>query len=393
MKTTLHLNDILVADWPKGSVASNYRINNHGNLLKDVAIKEHVAAEINVSPALIDANDNADRHLPFNRFTWHINELPDEVTVSGEGPEPLDWQTIHQAWLEIVGRKCLLVDICTALLKHFLRRLVIHDPASYQSLHGRPVLYFANHQTSVETLLFMSVSLILTGLDIGAIARTEHKHSWIGLMMELADSELGPGNPIKMLYFNRDNQAEMFELLDHYMKDLKTNPYSLIIHVEGKLEQQAGYQLKTMSSVLLDFAIAADLPIVPVRFAGGLPWHKGAELYDFPYQFGMQDYYIGTAILPVILKNIAYSDRPSYIVDQINQCGPTREYDKLLAGDKALSEMIETLKYQGLDEIMAVFYSVLRNTWPSYDKSLDSVDELARFSKRFGQCTLKTERL
>ncbi len=45
-------------------------------------------------------------------------------------------------------------------------------------------------------------------------------------------------------------------------------------------------------------AIAARVPIVPVRFVGGLPIEPLATRSEFPIGMGRQDIYLGTPIHP-----------------------------------------------------------------------------------------------
>jgi len=116
-----------------------------------------------------------------------------------------------------------------------------------------------------------------------------------------------------------------------------------------------------MSSVFLDLAIEKNIPIVPVRFVGGLPQkNESSKKLDFPYKYGRQDYYFGRPISPEDLKKLFYGQRPKYIMEKINNLGPLNDEDTPI---KPVAKFIEKQKFLvsslGLPEIQAMLFAML----------------------------------
>lgn len=394
MKTYLSKQDVLVADWPPGILSKDYMLDSTVNIARQIAIKEHVGSELRINPSLvkIDSTDESILNLPLNSFPLSITEENNQIVIDSNEVESLHWSIIDQEWRDKVNKESFALDLGISLIRQFVRRVIINRPHDFLAIKEKPVLYFANHQTSVESFLFMAIMSCLANTKIGAIARAEHRYSWMGLVTQLADIELRENNPLKMLYFDRSNQGEMINLLQKYTAEIKYDPYSLLVHVEGKLEQSAGHKLENMSSVLIDMAIANSIPIVPIRFSGGLPINKIDDFYDFPYLLGKQDYFIGEAIQPEILYNLPYVKRPQYVIDAINATGPIGEDDQPLVMNNDLN--IKELKQKGLGDIQAVLYSALMNHSNKYNMEmlLSGNDTKEILLELFGGKEIKTEK-
>ena len=76
--------------------------------------------------------------------------------------------------------------------------------------------------------------------------------------------------------------------------------------------------------LLLFLALSADLPIVPVRFAGGLPIEAqpGSVRLEFPLGYAKQDIYIGRPIMPHELATLPLAERRDQVRDALNRLGP-----------------------------------------------------------------------
>ena len=109
---------------------------------------------------------------------------------------------------------------------------------------------------------------------------------------------------------------------------------------DGTRAIQAGQPIKTVSSVLIDLAVNHNIPIIPVRFAGGLPVQPSNERLEFPVGFGSQDYYIGSVIEPDELKSLPYVDRAKRVVTAINNLGQALDDDQPFAADPAFAELV-----------------------------------------------------
>jgi 1-acyl-sn-glycerol-3-phosphate acyltransferase len=194
-------------------------------------------------------------------------------------------------------------------VQRFVRRVVLADPTGHAGLRGRPVLYLANHQTGVESFLFMTIVAALSNLPVAAIAKREHADSWIGAIHRLSREATGGVPPLRLLLFDREKQSDLLRLLDEFGRDLAADPASLLVHTDGTRARRAGAPVGSVSAVLIDLALAHDLPIVPVRFAGGLPIAQAPDRLEFPLDLGRQDYFIGQAIATDTLRSLSYDAR------------------------------------------------------------------------------------
>jgi len=60
------------------------------------------------------------------------------------------------------------------------------------------------------------------------------------------------------------------------------------------------------------------VPIVPLRFAGGLPLAPVAEPLAFPVGYGKQDFWIGTPILPQAFASLPSAARKEAVLAALN---------------------------------------------------------------------------
>ena len=91
--------------------------------------------------------------------------------------------------------------------------------------------------------------------------------------------------------------------------------------------------------MLIDLAIKHGIPIIPVRFAGGLPLNAADEKLEFPIGFGQQDYYIGAVIEHTELEALPYGDRAKRVLAAINTLG-NEGADSPLPADDGFSELV-----------------------------------------------------
>ena len=107
-------------------------------------------------------------------------------------------------------------------------------------------------------------------------------------------------------------------------------------------------------------ALESDLPIVPVRFKGGLPVEKLDNTLDFPVGYGKQDYYIGTPILPETLKALNYADRRKMVITAINNLGGTNEQETPNKPSPDFIKAVKSwIKQTNTSEVKAVLFKAL----------------------------------
>jgi hypothetical protein len=103
--------------------------------------------------------------------------------------------------------------------------------------------------------------------------------------------------------------------------------------VEGTRARSCRRAVAKTSSIWVDLALAIGAPIVPVRFAGGLPVEEAPERLEFPLGYGRQDYLLGRPILPAELADLPFAGRRRKIVDAVNHLGTRPEDEVPLPAD------------------------------------------------------------
>ncbi len=362
--SVLAREDVKNSDWLPGTVGRIYRIHDSEvDLAREVARKDHAGQILGLHPARIkfDSEGNC-LNLPLNRFIVSTVTDHKEVRVKSGIPEILDCQRIIEDWSARNHYETGLAhDIGMAMIRCFVRRVVLADPEGFAALSGKPVLYLANHQTGVESFLFLTIITSLLKTPAGAIAKKEHRESWIGLLLRLAALEMGKNNPMQMLLFDRNDQSDMLRLLHGFTANLHEEPRSLLVHVDGTRAKRSGAPVRAVTSVLIDLAVANGMLVVPVRFAGGLPCEEGRERFEFPCGFGQQDYFIGEAIQPETLKSLPYARRGVFVSESINRLGPNGDADLPVAGSSEFVNSVTELQNIGFSEVAAVLRAGLRN--------------------------------
>jgi hypothetical protein len=91
--------------------------------------------------------------------------------------------------------------------------------------------------------------------------------------------------------------------------------------------------------VIIDMAVHARAPIVPVRFAGGLPRAPAPARLDFPLGFGRQDHWIGAPILPEALEAMPYGERRAAVAHAAILMSLARERDLQPAWQRVIEGM------------------------------------------------------
>ena len=236
----------------------------------------------------------------------------------------------------------------------------MEDPVEFQALKQQPRLYLANHQVAIESNLFIYTISALTNNFVNAVAKIEHKSSWMGELSE----QLRAYPEIKDIefnfYFDRQNRSSMFDLLNQIEQKIRDRGNSLLVHVAGTRSRSCRQIIKDMSAVLIDFAIKLNLPIIPVKFVGGLPVEPLSSPLNFPYGYTHQDYYLGKAIYPQELSKLGNLERKELILHRLNNLGIIPEKALPHPSDRNFEREIKLRKlHTGVDETRSVLSQVL----------------------------------
>jgi hypothetical protein len=201
---------------------------------------------------------------------------------------------------------------------------------------------------------------VLTQRRIVTIANADHKTGWIGSLNDIVYSHPGINYPKNIVYFDQNDSKSLFTIINGFKEQIKKQGISVFLHTEGRLGLTCKNPVKRLSSVFIDMALESDLPIVPVRFKGGLPVEKLENTLDFPVGYGKQDYYIGTPILPETLKALNYADRRKMVINAINNLGGTNEQETQNTPDPDFIEAVNSWrKKTGTTEVKAVIFKAL----------------------------------
>ncbi|MCP4674116.1 MAG: beta-ketoacyl synthase [Deltaproteobacteria bacterium] len=242
----------------------------------------------------------------------------------------------------------------------FVRNVVIEDLAEYSELKRGSAVYLANHQNFIEPCLLSLIVKWLGGSPMKIIGKQEHRDTWVGKLDRLGKALFGTYATVELLSFDRRSPMQFVELLNAFKADLGSQASSLLIHVEGARAIDAGHRIEKISSVLLDFTIDASLPIIPVRFVGGLPAENSRGRVDFTYGYGPQDYYLGRAIMPRMLASLNLKQRSRLVLDRINSLGEVVEQRGLIADDIDFAGKVKArMKNRNVSESSAVFIETL----------------------------------
>ena len=215
----------------------------------------------------------------------------------------------------------------------------------------------ANHQIGLESPLFMALCYALSKKPVEAVAKPDHFNAWLEFLLNFATESLGSDHPYHLLFFDKNNPLE---IINHLKKPGSVSK-SLLVHAEGTRSKSAGALVTKLSSIFIDAAIAQNIPIVPVRFVGGLPNDEVEANLDFPYNNGRQDFMIGTPILAQDLKKLPYAQRPKAIIDEINLLGPkSKQEDVLINPDAEFVEQTQFFKTMlKMPNMQAMLFSML----------------------------------
>ena len=239
-----------------------------------------------------------------------------------------------------------------------VRRVTIYIPIG--RVGGSPADGSAlQHQTAVESMLLTDMFVAWSGLPMTTVTRTEHAASWMGRMTDFLWRQ--PGRSVAVnpqLLFAREQPQAFLDLMAAYSAAQAGTPHSLHLHVEGEQATSSRQRVQRMSAVVIDLALELQLPVLPLRFSGGLPLEPLPEICSFPVDFGRQDYTVGRPLLPEELRRMPRPKAAELVVAAINAIAVT---DEALPGVPGRSAALAAFCAQhGVTEIQAAVILALR---------------------------------
>jgi 3-hydroxymyristoyl/3-hydroxydecanoyl-(acyl carrier protein) dehydratase/1-acyl-sn-glycerol-3-phosphate acyltransferase len=357
-ETRLSAAEVEATDWLPGTVGALYGSKD----VADIAVKEHLAAEQGLHPGtVLEA-------LPLTRFDVETTEDGDDTVVKTVSAPQLDLAPVVDFWTKwfdtdksVDGGKWPVEDLYYGLIQRFLRRVVVPDPAAFEAIHGRSTLFLANHQTGVESLVFSIVASALVGTPTVTLAKVEHKATWLGDLIRHSFTWPGIKDPRVITYFDREDKASLPKIIGELAQEMATTGRSVMVHIEGTRSLECRTPVQKMSGAFIDMALQVGVPIVPVRFVGGLPTEPMDKRIEFPTGMGQQDIWLGAPILPEDLADLHYGARKNLVIDAINGLGPDNAVEAPFAGDADFADDVAAWKAdKGVTEEHAALLRVLQ---------------------------------
>jgi 1-acyl-sn-glycerol-3-phosphate acyltransferase len=364
-ETVVRGSDVRLTDWLPGNVARIYGVRPGADLIAELAVKDHVGRQTRSHPSSIrvlpDHSGAVAANRPLRVVPIGVERSGEDVVVVDGGATYLDLAEIRaywRSWFDIGPWP--VEDIYYALIERFVGDVVLADPDDFASLSGRSSLYVANHQTGIESLLFSVLISALYKVPTVTLAKAEHRTSWIGQLIQHSFSYPGVQDPGVITYFDREDRESLVRIIGELAQEMTTTGKSAMVHVEGTRGLSCRTPVIKMSSAFIDMALATNSPIVPVRFVGGLPVEPLEVRTEYPVGFGRQDYWIGRALMPEVLRQLPLKERKQTVIDAINGLGvlcvdeqpypPDRDFGQAVA-DRGASTGV-TPEHAGLFEAL-----------------------------------------
>ena len=315
------------SNWLAGTLGAVYRTDSQrDSLIADIATKEAVtdAAHGAVHPSQVHIVDGqvSCPSLPLERVSVEL-EQTHRGAYRASASLQTDWQPVRSWSNDRLGiQQGGFADLVHwALLSRYVRHVIVTDPAAMTALRGRPVLLLANHQVQIESILGTSIASWLTDTRVGTIAHAKHETRWVGALSRLVDA-IANGEAGNIRYFDQQNPQQFISLVEEIKRDVAAHGLSAMVHADGTRYVRSGQRVERLTSTLLDLAIDASMPILPLYFAGGLPEEPVAQKLEVPYRQAAQDYIFGRPIMHEELAALPYAHRRRRVMDAINALAP-----------------------------------------------------------------------
>lgn len=381
-----HVKDIgvrIVSGGNKGGkISREKKSDNAGIPAASVRAKEpdmiinETAKQLAVDPSTITISEDKKfarcSTMPLNVFPITVKKKAKGAESVKTGQSQFDWDNLIKYGRELLGHSpCLFEDISRELCIRFVNNLIIEDPAAFDAVRKRNLLYIANHQVQIESMLFTGLAHYLNDALTVAVSDAIHIKGWLGRLNNIAYEYPVVKYQRNLMYFDQNARESMFDIITRFKNRITEEGISVLVHVEGKLGLTCRKPVTTLSSVFIDMAIDCDLPIVPIRFTRGLPVEEMKSPIDFPFRYCKQDYYIGNPIFPDMLKSMPYAERRKYVLNALNTLGLPSDKEEPYPPDIEFEKEInEYMKKKNLSDVQSVFYKTLEKS--AYPLSAES---------------------
>ena len=315
--------EIRASDWLTGTMAAVYDARED-DLVREIAVKDYVGRLRSVHPSHVRVVEGGAvvADCPLHRIPLLVSEEGDDVVVRGDGAAIFDYSEVKAFWREWFGiGEFPVEDLYYGLMSTFVEAVHILDPVAMRALRGKPVLYLGNHQVGIESLLFSVIVSALNQTLTLTLAKIEHRETWLGWLIGHCLAYPGVRDPGMIAHFDRENPASLPKIVKELAEGISDQARSLMIHVEGTRALRCDQPVRKMSGVFIDMALELGVPIVPVRFTGGLPRNPLAERTEFPVELGKQEYWLGAPLMPEDLRAMPYKERTEFVLAAINGLG------------------------------------------------------------------------
>ena len=373
--TRLTEADVKASNWLPGTLESLYDHDDGATLVEAIAQKEHVAAEAAVHPStvrLLPAGAVSSAQ-PLTRHPLLVDREGPQVRVQSAGaPEPhLDdvrayWDDYFRDQLKPDRGRWPVEDLYYGLIERFVRCVHVVDPGAFEAVKGKSILYLANHQTAIESLLFSIAVSGLSKTPTVTLAKIEHQHTWLGKLIQHCFAYPGIVDPKVITYFDRSDPSSLMTIIGELASEMMGKgpgggAKSVMVHVEGTRAFSCRQPLYKMSSAFIDMALTTRAHVVPVRFVGGLPGDPALETRtEFPVGMGQQDIYLGRPIPPESFEATPYKERKALVIDAVNAMGPSNAEEESFPADPDLQHRVaERVARTGVTEEHATLFEVL----------------------------------
>jgi 1-acyl-sn-glycerol-3-phosphate acyltransferase len=331
--STLSTQAILDSSWLSGTLASVYGLKEDPKPedARLLALKDHGARILGVHPRWVEESAKKDgrsilaapKSNAFEQINVQATQHGATWQVRNDGPVTYKREALLTSWdADRKGPPGIIDDLLLALSKTFLSRVIVENPAAFESMQGSGRMFLANHQTGVESLLFVIAARSLCGHTVEALAKAEHAYTWLGRLNQVVKSLHNRVTHDLLRLGDRKSPTAMMGVMDAALTKVAENQRSLLVHAEGTRMLRAREPVTTLSSTLVDLAVSRNVPIVPVRFAGGLTVEELSERTEFPVGYGSQVVTIGEPLTAPLLRSLPPDQRRRLVIGTINALGP-----------------------------------------------------------------------
>jgi hypothetical protein len=211
------------------------------------------------------------------------------------------------------------------------------------------------------------------------MANAKHQRRWIGWLLGQLFSYPGCRDPHSIVYFDQTSPTAMRGILDGLAGELARGERSFFVHPQGTRSQSCRQEVSTISSLFLDMAISHQLPVVPVRFSGGLPVAPIQGKLEFPVDHTSQNYTIGTPIEAAELAELPYAERRTRVIGAINSLGGSAGHEQPGSADPAFSRAVARYcEETGTSEVQATLMLTLMEVVNPCDDTRELIEGVNR---------------